>query len=309
MKIKEAREYIAFDISEYLLEAGEIMSGDIRFNFIQMIDLVLPSVFLKMTGCLEHKLDMVWLQVCLDNEKERQEMMRNKSKIPEGSSLCKEILNKLDEQYKKLFRMSLGNLWGQSATLSDVTSNLKNLFEETGLSQYLATDKQVFYKFSDAISTIKNQVTKLGNHTLSSNDKTKILESIRDIIETYREYNILTEEEWNQFNNNQKLFSKTNTSNDEKQKLNKLFSEIKPYIKKRKKFVSQGLLDKAFLYRNKFAHNETSIYCDTPSPLELMSDEQIYNSWYFRFLGILYLDAVVRDRFEKYCKAKDKLKC
>jgi hypothetical protein len=217
---KELYQYIQFDITQYLQEVGEITCGSLKFENIKIVEMLLPGVFLKMTGCIEQKLTMIRKQILPDDKKKKQE--KDDSKIPSGSKEVTKILKTLKKRYKE-FGGNYNDIWNQNDVLDKAAENIEKTLITTGLSNYLG-EKFIFFS----------------------------------------QYVILH----------------------------------------KKNIAVKSIYDKAINYRNKFAHNEDSIYRDTPTPSELADDKNVYNNFPFRFLAMLYIDMIIRDMFEKYTNIK-----
>jgi hypothetical protein len=298
--LKGHYKYIQFDIIQYLQEAGEITQGNLKFENIKVVEMILPCVFIKMTGCIEHKLDMIWLQICLDDEKKRQEMMRKNSCIPSGSVGVINILNKLNECYKE-FGISCDDIWNQAEIFINVAKILNETLFKTNLSNYLGERYILFSRFVKLQNKVYDILEKISslNNTLSIQNK----------IDLFKQFDIQKKEKYifqKHINNfiqvSEEYLKDKSTPKEIKSKMQTLKDELK----KCNGINIKNIFDDAISYRNMFAHNEDSVYRDTPNLLKLTNDENIFTSWPFRFIAILYIDRIIRNRFKKYTNIKKK---
>jgi hypothetical protein len=298
--LKEPSKYIQFDIIQYLQEAGEITRDNLKFENIRVVEMILPSVFLKMTGCIEHKLDMIWLQICLDDEKKRQEMMRKNSSIPSGSGEVTNILNKLNECYKE-FDIEYDDVWKQYEALEEVANKLKETLSDTGISNYLGEKFILFSRFIDSQKYICDILAKMSQMNTAMSIQEKICLFEKFYLSKTKKY-IIKKHIDNFIQITTEYLKNESTSKDDKAKIQSLKEEVKNCDIRNIK----NMFNEAIMYRNMFAHNEYSVYRDTPTPSKLANDENIFTSWPFRFLAILYIDTIIRDRFKKYTDIKKK---
>jgi hypothetical protein len=182
--VKDIKDYVSFDISNYLKELSRIVPKGYDFCFQQTLDFILPGVFLKMTGCLEHKIDMITMQLCIDNEQLKQSVLRGNSKIPNSSNDIECVIGRMKqleqifngeqgirfdkEEKSKKEAISLG-LWNDSELTYEENiyetslNSLKYIWENLNFSTYLVFE-EVKFKNSDENKNSNNN---------KSNDKTK----------------------------------------------------------------------------------------------------------------------------------------
>ncbi|MDR0931359.1 MAG: hypothetical protein LBM38_06460 [Clostridiales bacterium] len=252
--VKDMHEYISFDIFEYLKEIERIVPRTLDFTFQQTLGFIFPNIFMKMTGCLEHKLDMVSIQLCIDHENYKQNKLRKSSKIPEGSSEYETIIKELLENVNGLggankYILDLENingtvfrnaLWKDIEVWDSVINRLFDWIDSPLFSCYFKNNSNKC-KHNCEISEVDTMIEKSANRIGDSLVKTK-----------YRECPL------------------------------------------------KYLFDMAFRFRNKFAHNENSVYLVEKTPLGLRAVENEYDNWWIRFAILLYADEILRESFKKY---------
>lgn len=142
--LKDIKKYVAFEVSEYLLQVKHIVPIKKSFSFQQVLDYVLPSVFMKMTGCLEHKLDMMSLHLAMNDEQWRQTTMRYNSKIPSSSEDITTIIEAIIAYVSNNFDPSYScEIWtNRERLVASVQMTCKTL-EEVGIADYLGTNYSV----------------------------------------------------------------------------------------------------------------------------------------------------------------------
>jgi hypothetical protein len=235
--LKNLKNYVSFDILNYLAEIETIIPKHPDFCFQQTLDYILPSIFLKMTGCLEHKIDMITMQLCIDNEQLKQNVLRQQSSIPSGSSALHNVIarvSKCSDYFNGKINISFKDndntkicgekgLWkNEKPEYTKCKEKLKNLIEEIGLDKYIKLP--------------------------------------------YEEHNVKT-------------------------------------------IKLKEIYDKANQYRNNFAHNENSVYSEEIRPNKLNNENTVFDSWWYRFLIVSYVDGFIRKSFADYLNVKKRHSC
>ncbi|MDR0952152.1 MAG: hypothetical protein LBM18_04440 [Oscillospiraceae bacterium] len=240
--VRDICQYVAFDILEYLREVGRIVPKHPDFCFQQTLDYILPSVFLKMTGCLEHKIDMVTLQLCIDDEGIKQDKLRSATKIPASSGAFQAAIKELIE----------------------LNANL-------GLKS----------KYTDIVQGI------WGDISIWERECQRVLDLLDDEIKVAF------------------YFRRGNFNFESRTSL----AEAKENLKDKKDYKNVPLkyiIDRAFRFRNIFAHNEDSVYKETKSLSSINNRLAIYDTWSFRFAILTYADSVLKQEFERYINLRNK---
>lgn len=136
--LKDIKSYIGFDIVEYFSQIKLIVPMKESFAFQQVLAQVLPSIFVKMTGCLEHKFDMMSLQLSMDDEQWRQSMMRKNSSIPSSGSDVAKVVEALTNYITDNFDPNYTcEIWTDRCRLSESVQKICSALEIIGIGDYL----------------------------------------------------------------------------------------------------------------------------------------------------------------------------
>ncbi|GHV15238.1 hypothetical protein FACS1894219_12030 [Clostridia bacterium] len=137
--VKDIRDYVSYDIAEYLEEVGSIVPQKPSFEFQQTLDFVFSSVLLKMTGCLEHKIDMISLRLAEDDEKIKQNVLRSKSDIPQESGGISGLITKIRKSGAKINGQEPSDLncWEHMAVFDDSIVRTVDIINNLNLHLYL----------------------------------------------------------------------------------------------------------------------------------------------------------------------------
>jgi hypothetical protein len=149
--LKDIKSYVGFDILEYLRQTEAIIPRTTSFTFQQSLDYIFPSVFLKMTGSLEHKLDMITMQLASDDDRVRQGLMRHPSGLPSGSADVYKTYRTtaivIKTNYKNDFtcppEKDDGTIWNNRDVLTGVVKNLVDFLGNSGLSEYFRSEYNI----------------------------------------------------------------------------------------------------------------------------------------------------------------------
>lgn len=163
--IKNIYDYVCFDISDYIKQVGRIVPSEPSFVFRQALDYILPTVLIKMTGCLEHKLDMINLQLSIDDEQKKQRVLRGNTSIPGSSEDVDEVIISLDIAQSiisgriKRYENKL-EIWQDETAFSDTIRYVSNLIHDNGLDLYLSKEDSLLALAQDADPNyVSNQIS------------------------------------------------------------------------------------------------------------------------------------------------------
>jgi len=285
--IKDLKEYVLFDTTKYLSDIEQIVPSTPSFVYQQNLGYILSSVFVQITGCIEHKLDKLVLQLCIDNEKYRQRKMRESSRIPSGSKQCNTILNDIHKSI--CYDKSEYKTWKDYDEFDAVLRSVSEIAKKTRLNDYL-----VHYNTLSTIIEFQNLLLEFSNNF-------NLIKKLEWFFEKSFNHIWLPKHSIEELKNVIcQYFKENNLPSDQKTKL----TEIKKYIESVPHvldfFELEKLYDRAIAFRNDFAHNENSVYVNTYTPLELCIDDIILSDWIFRFVSVFYVDALIRKKFCEY---------
>jgi hypothetical protein len=145
--IKDIKSYVNFDISQYICELENIVPSELAFTFHQTLEYILPSIFLKMTGCLEHKIDMISLQLAMNDEKYKQNILRKESQIPGKSKFVTEVLKSLYEQAHGE-KITEEKIWSNVTIFDKTVSLFLQIVDSSEVCDYLGQSYQTLVRIS-----------------------------------------------------------------------------------------------------------------------------------------------------------------
>lgn len=180
--IKDIFDYVNFDISDYIMQVGWIVPSEPSFIFRQTLDYVLPTVLIKMIGCLEHKLDMINLQMSMDDEQKKQSILRSNSSIPGNSGDIEEVIISMDNAQSLLLDNSRlyankQEIWQDESVFRDLIRHVSTLLHDSGLCIYLSKEESLLDLAQDICSNyVSNQMSlyeldEMGNRKKSRKGK------------------------------------------------------------------------------------------------------------------------------------------
>ena len=138
---KNIQEYINIDIARYLEDVRFIVPKNPIFGFQMALDYIFSNVLFMMTGCLEHKIDRISLQLCLDDENHRQVTMRQSSKIPTNTDY-RSVLKKIKTLYKNIIIDS-------DAILLQTMNKVLLILKLTNLNFYMKKGYAILLQMTD----------------------------------------------------------------------------------------------------------------------------------------------------------------
>ena len=239
-----------------------------------LIEYLLSSVLLRMTGFMEQKLDILQLILCNQDEDFKYNLLRKSSKLSsnydEVSSIYKSFRNIIRTMEKEL-------------NVSDTKKYSDKLFKSSEYILNAHTKIHNIFKNSSIISPIKRNFDDFVNL------KKRLLDLSKDITELRKE------------------LDKESLSQEEKKNKGIVLDQLKSQqalCLSEQDYISiyKGTID----FRHSIAHNITSIKRDLPNISFIKSDNFQYENYFVRFMIILSIDEVIRDMYIYYKNLKNK---
>ena len=239
-----------------------------------LIEYLLSSVLLRMTGFMEQKLDILQLILCNQDEDFKYNLLRKSSKLSSNydvvSSIYKSFHNIIRTMEKEL-------------NVSDSKKYSDKLFENSECILNAHTKIYNIFKNSSISSPVKR------NFDDFLNLKNRLLDLSKDITELRKELDekSLSLEE-----------KKTKGIALEQLKLQQaLCLSEQDYVSIYKRTID---------FRHSIAHNITSIKRDLPNISFIKSENFQFENYFVRFMLILSIDEVIRDMYSYYKQLKTK---
>ncbi len=163
--LKNIYDYVCFDIAEYIKQIERIVPSEPNFVFRQTLDYILPTTLIKMTGCLEHKLDMINLQLSIDDEQKRQHLLREHSSIPATSRDVEDVVLSMDNERRLLLgnnelRKDKEDMWKNKEVFFDKIQYISTLIHGSYLYMYLSKEDNLLTLALDTSNNyVSNQIS------------------------------------------------------------------------------------------------------------------------------------------------------
>lgn len=273
--LDEYDKIISKDVSIYIQEVC-CAYGNSSHNIANypLIEYLLSSVLLRMTGFMEQKLDILQLTLCNQDEDFKYNLLRKSNKLSsnydEVSSIYKSFLSIIQAMEKEL-------------NVSDTKKYSDKLFKS---SEYILNAHTKLYnilKNSSIISPIKRNFDDFVNL------KKSMLDLSEDIAKLRKE-----------------LDEKTLSKEEKKTKgiaLSQLETQQGLCLSEQN-YIS--IYKRTIDFRHSIAHNITSIKRDLPNISFIKSENFQFENYFVRFMIILSIDEVIRDMYDYYKKLKNK---
>lgn len=278
--LDEYDKIISKDASCYIQEMCNAYgnSGNSITNY-PLIEYLMSSVLLRLTGFMEQKLDTLQLILCDQDEDFRYQLLRKSNKL----SSSYEVIASIYSSFQNIISSQEKNL----KTLMPAKFS-PSLFENTTCI-YQAYDK-IYNIFKD--SSIVNPLKRSFNDFCNLNNYFIDLDSqIQNIINELKNPALSKEER--------------KIKGDEIKKLTRLNKK-----NKKSSFLSAenfiSIYNRTIKFRHSIAHNINSIKKDLPS-ISFIKDAQFqYENYFIRFMIVLCVDEIIRTMYEHYRKIKFK---
>jgi hypothetical protein len=239
-----------------------------------LVEYLLSSVLLRLTGFMEQKLDTLQLILCDYNADLRYRLLRDHNKLSSSYDAVVEIYSK--------FRCSINEIDTKNFYL------IKNHYEKT-----IFSNKEQMQR---AYVKILNTFT---NHPITNHIKRKF-----DEYKKFEDYFIDSNAEY--ASTLQKLHDPS-TPKEQKEELHAYLKKLQKKSKANKKkskaknninFVE--IYKKTILFRHLIAHNLTSVQADFPTITSMKSPDFQYENYFVRYMILLCVDEIFRDMYQYY---------
>lgn len=279
--IDDYDKIISRDVSLYVQEVC-CAYGNSSNNITQypLIEYLMSSVLLRMTGFMEQKLDILQLILCHQDEDLKYNLLHKSNKLSSSYQVVSSIYKSFRQIiliFEKDFNVSERkkydeNLFGNIKCILNAYEKIYNIFKDSSIVYPIKRNFDDFLNLKNRISNFDDeQIQKiqeeLKNQLLSKEERKRKGETLNALVKK------------NKTRNRFRIFS------------------LNDYI-----YVYRHTIN----FRHSIAHNIISIRKDLPNISAIKSNNFQYENYFIRFMIVLSIDEVIRDMYKYYKALQDK---